>query len=60
MTNREWLESLSEEDFLKECITIYHCARCPYAKVACCNVPYNCEQARAKWLNEEHKEDEAK
>nr|DAG78406.1 MAG TPA: hypothetical protein [Caudoviricetes sp.] len=60
MTNRQWLESLNDEDFLKECayITLYHCAHCIYAKVACLNVPYTCEQAQAKWLNEEHKEEE--
>lgn len=57
MTNRKWLESLSDEDFLKECNTIYSCAHCIYSGVSCLNAPYTCEQAHVKWLKEEHKED---
>ena len=58
MTNREWLESLSYETFLRECSNMSwcKCAHCIYEKVDCLKIPETCEQAQVKWLKQEHKE----
>lgn len=60
MTNREWLQSLSNKDFAKvvlfnDCFyttgnIVYHC---PFWKSEC---PPDCNTALELWLDEEHKE----
>lgn len=56
MTNRQWLESLSDEAFLRECANMAwcRCAYCIYAKGDCLKIPITCKQAQVKWLNSEH------
>lgn len=58
MTNREWIESLNDTDFLKACERIVICDRtcCIYAEVDCSNIPHGCVEGQVKWLNAEHKE----
>ena len=52
MTNREWLESLSDEELLNRiyisCLTINDHPDCPRE--------LSCRGCQLKWLNAEHKE----
>lgn len=59
MTNREWLATLNDKDFLEACerMTLYPCTCCIYAEVTCSNIPYTCEREQVKWLKAEHKDD---
>lgn len=59
MTNREWLESLQDNDFLEACerMVLCDCTCCIYAKVDCSNIPHVCKEEQVKWLNAEHKDD---
>ena len=52
MTNREWLDSLSDEDFMK--IMWLSCKCCIYSDTEC---DLSCAISRAKWLQAEHKEE---
>ena len=57
MTNREWLESLSDEEF-EMVLSNYACEPCDYCileKYTCRGM--TCKQAGLKWLQSEHKED---
>ena len=58
MTNREWIESLEDEDFLEVCerMVLCDCACCIYGKEDCSNMPNDCVERQVKWLNAEHKE----
>lgn len=51
MTNREWLESLSDEELLK-IIYIY----CVAMKGGECPGGLSCKECQLKWLQAEHKE----
>lgn len=52
MTNREWLKSLNNEEWLEnvyiKCV-VMHDERCPEV--------LTCRECRLNWLNAEHKED---
>lgn len=51
-TNRQWLESLSDEEFNK--FVVVTCNRCIYKP---CNHSYaNCTKGILAWLQAEHKE----
>lgn len=56
MTNREWLQTLTDEEFVK--VMCGSCSNC----VANGNIKecesISCRDGRIKWLQEEHKEDE--
>lgn len=58
MTNREWIESLDDTDFLKACVRMvaFDCVCCVYAEEACYAKPHDCVEGQVKWLNAEHKE----
>lgn len=59
MTNREWLESLSDEEFVR--IVCYSCKCCVgQSDFEECLKQSSCYEGRAEWLKKEHKEDEAK
>lgn len=52
MTNRQWLETLTNEELLENIhilCSVMHDGRCPEEAT--------CEACRLKWLNAEHKED---
>nr|DAG78405.1 MAG TPA: hypothetical protein [Caudoviricetes sp.] len=53
MTNREWLETLTDKELLKYlnswCFNIKGDAKCPER--------LNCEKCQLNWLKQEHKED---
>lgn len=53
MTNREWLQTLSDEEFEK--ITWLSCKCCIYGGTECGELP--CAIGRAEWLQAEHKEE---
>lgn len=59
MTNREWIESLEDADFLEACekMVLFDCECCIYAEVDCSNIPHTCNEGQVKWLNAEYKED---
>lgn len=44
MTNREWIESLDDTDFLKACVRMvaFDCVCCVYAEEACYAKPHDC------------------
>lgn len=50
MTNREWLESLSDEELAKR---MTGCVKCSFCDV--CHGDYNCDIGHLKWLQAEHK-----
>ena len=54
MTNREWLSTLTDEEFIDE----YHvsCGGCP-ARDICDNNLLPCEAVLKTWLRREHEED---
>lgn len=54
-TNRQWLESLSDEQFLKKiCLIERTCGCCAYYYYDNCY--HDCTNGRSKWLQAEHKE----
>lgn len=58
MTNREWLESLSDEEFVKE-ISKSRCERCFLTTKQCLKeTAISCNRARVMWLSAEHKDKE--
>ena len=56
MTNREWLESLSDEELAKNLVS---CKYCIY-RVSCREYPITrgCYRGHYEWLQAEHKEKE--
>lgn len=55
MTNREWLESLSDEEFVE--IMIYSCRSCVGdGSLEKCQRQPSCKDGKLKWLQEKHKE----
>lgn len=51
MTNREWLESLSDEELAK---IIRHCRMCVHLGEECLtNKPYDCNSGNVLWLQSE-------
>lgn len=60
MTNREWIESLEDADFIEACerMVLRDCTCCIYAEVDCSNIPHGCVEGQVKWLNAEHKEND--
>lgn len=54
MTNREWLENLSDEELAE---TLDFCAVCAYRDVRFCNNNI-CSKGITQWLREEHKEND--
>lgn len=53
MTNREWINSLSNEDLVMEIIA--PCEICAYAGKGCMeHDEWNCFEGRVKWLEQEH------
>ena len=62
MTNREWLESLSNDDLARQFIKATSdcrriCSASVYSTCGISTVGYTCTDGMAMWLNEEHKED---
>ena len=57
MTNREWLESLSDEELARQLLErkCTHCICKVAGGNACINT--NCYVATEKWLKDEHEED---
>lgn len=57
VTNRQWLESLSDEDFAKVWVDNAgrYCAYCIYNGYGCED---NCVEGHMQWLKAEHKEQE--
>ncbi len=51
MTNREWLESLSDEELAEK---LYDCSECIFD--GSCIGEYYCEDGHLKWLRAEHEE----
>ena len=64
MTNREWLESLSDEELAKFLIKRKVCTICAYHKLyrSVCNsktiLRLNCSKGVIEWLQTEHKDKE--
>lgn len=56
MTNRQWLESLSDENFINN--TSFACLNCIYADVCMSDGMYDCYEGQIKWLQAEHEEKE--
>lgn len=56
MTNRKWIESLNDEEFVE--IMIYSCRSCvgDGSLENCCKHP-SCKDGKIKWLQKEHKEE---
>jgi hypothetical protein len=50
MTNREWLNTLSNEDFAY----LTPCEICAYAGKGCMEHDGNCFEGCLKWLEQEH------
>ena len=63
MTNREWLESLSDEELaglLYDCDIDAPCEYCEYRYNADCVMDYDCmgtKKAWIRWLEAEHEEE---
>lgn len=63
MTNREWLESLSDEQFAKFLMKRKVCEICAYHRFyrSVCNsktiLRLNCSKGVIEWLKAEHEED---
>lgn len=55
MTNREWLESLSDEELAE---TLYSCTVCARknTRFCCDNIEKTCSKGVQEWLKQEHKE----
>ena len=55
MTNREWLNTLSDEEFVE--IMIYSCRSCVGdGSLEKCHRQPSCKDGKLKWLHEKHKE----
>lgn len=55
MTNREWLQTLTDEEFVQ--IMCYSCDCCTgHTDLEKCNKML-CRDGRIEWLKQEHKED---
>lgn len=54
MTNREWLESLSDEEFSKEVLEGAECTMCVKGSYCFEDHP-SCLENHIKWLQAEHK-----
>ena len=55
MTNREWLESLNDEEFVEEINNRFDCDECELFMK--CNTVF-CNERFVKWLQAEHGEKE--
>lgn len=56
MTNREWLETLTDEEFVR--LMCYSCESCTgHTDPEKCNTML-CRDGHIEWLKQEHKEDE--
>ena len=55
MTNREWLENLSDEELAETLNFCAVCAMCAYRNVRFCSENI-CSKGITQWLREEHKE----
>ena len=56
MTNKEWLNTLSDEEFVE--VLPLSCSGCP-AKQICDETVMPCDAVIRTWLNQQHKEDES-
>ncbi len=61
MTNREWLESLSDEELAHTLIKIYNikygiCKMCSYCDQDCDEISLSCMDGIEEWLQAEHEE----
>lgn len=59
MTNRQWLESLSDEELAKVIVHGYmHELFCDIdLSIACTGEPNQCDKCAKAWLQAEHKEE---
>lgn len=56
MTNREWLNTLSDEEFVKEALP-FSCQNCPVTDICYkTTTPATCIDILTAWLRSEHKE----
>lgn len=55
MTNREWLNILTDEEFI-EIMTFSPCDSCVDGDNGICRSELSCIDKRVMWLQEEHKE----
>lgn len=58
MTNREWLATLSDEEFI-EIMTFSPCDSCIDGNNGICRSELSCIDKRVMWLQEEHKENDS-
>ena len=59
MTNREWLQTLTDEEFARK--MWYACECCVgQGDLKKCWRQKSCREGRLKWLKKEHKEDDNK
>ena len=58
MTNRQWLESLGDENFVKEVFSMIGCSHCVNGPAYCYKQSSlaQCEQKQIEWLQSEHEE----
>lgn len=54
MTNRQWLESLSDVELAIEIAELASCEAIPFGA---CYSAQNCKECRLAWLQVEHKEE---
>lgn len=58
MTNRQWLESLSDEEFVDKLFYLFVTSGiCEHVPDKECDEYYGCQECRLAWLQAEHKED---
>lgn len=58
MTNREWLETLTDEEFTR--MMWYSCDCCVgQGDLKICHKQPSCRDGRLKWLKQEHKENDS-
>lgn len=55
MTNREWLNTLTDEEFI-EIMTFSPCDGCVVGHEGICRSELSCMDGRLMWLQAEHKE----
>lgn len=59
MTNREWLQTLTDEEFAR--MMWYSCECCAgHGDLKKCHKQPSCRDGRLKWLKQKHKEDVTK
>lgn len=62
MTNREYLESLSDEEFATQMLHLHDCWYCSRrGSLSCLNddePPFTCIEGKKEWLQAEHEEDD--